>query len=97
MTEQKKDNPSKRSFVSGKLTTGMTQEERKTFEGAYLRSKRVLKLQHEYAKREHERVLSYLDDPTKDVSPGFKDWKDAALWTSGYRHAMKIMMELTRT
>ena len=98
MTEQvKENNPSKRSFVSGKLTTGMTEEEKKTFEGAYLRSKRVLKLQHEYAKKEHARALAYLDNPTKDVSPGFKDWKDAALYTSGYRYAMTIMMELTRT
>ena len=94
--QEKKDNQPSKSFVSHHLIRGMTEEERKQFEGAYLRSKRVLKRQHEFAKREAETTLDLIDNPKKVLS-GLPDWKDKALWASGYRNAMKIMMELTRT
>lgn len=87
--------PVSKSFVSPRITKGMTEEEIKQFENAYIRAKRVLKRIHDYAEREAKYKLELIDDPSKFLSEG--KWHEKALWAAGYRHAMRVMCELTRT
>jgi hypothetical protein len=86
--------PKPRSFVSERLLKGMTDEEIKQFEGSYLRAKRVLKRINEYAEKEGRTKLNMIDDPKSLNAPNYDRFM---AWASGYRYAMRVMQELTRT
>ena len=82
------------SFVSPRLTKGMTEEEIKKFEGAYLRAKRPLKAINSYARKEAQAKLDLIDNPNAYLAD---DWHNKVLWNAGYRYAMRVVLELTRT
>ena len=89
-----KPNPKPRSFVSERLLKGLTDEEIKQFENSYLRSKKVLKVINAYALKQAEEKLKTIDSPASLNAP---NWDKLMAWASGYRYAMRIMQELTRT
>jgi hypothetical protein len=89
------NSPSK-SYVSTKLTRGMSDEDTKKFEGAYIRSKRVLRRIHEHVEREAERGLQNIDNP-QAFSATSGEWANYVAWNAGYRFAMRSVQELTRT
>ena len=82
------------SFVSPRLLKGKTDEEIKQFENSYLRAKRILKSINEYASKEAESKLKTIDSPESLNAP---NWDKLMAWASGYRYAMRITQELTRT
>lgn len=83
-----------RSFVSERLLKGKSDTEIKQFENSYLRAKKVLKEINAYAYRQAEEKLKTIDSPKSLNAP---NWDKLMAWSSGYRHAMRIMQELTRT
>ncbi len=86
--------PKPRSFVSERLLKGKSDEEIKQFENSYLRAKKVLKEINAYAYRQAEEKLNTIDSPKSLNAP---NWDKLMAWSSGYRYAMRIMQELTRT
>ena len=80
--------------VSQKLLKGLTPEEQQKFEGAYKRAKTVLNRQHEYFSKEVDKALMQLDNPTGFETP---NWQYKVAWIGGYRTAMRIAQEMTRT
>ncbi len=86
--------PQALSRVDERLLKGMNEEERKQFEGSYLRSKRVLTQLNAYASKEMESGLKTIESPEAMNVP---NWDKLVAWTAGYRHAMRNMEKLTRT
>lgn len=86
--------PKARSFVSERLLKGKSDEEIKQFENSYLRAKKVLKEINAYAYRQAEEKLTTIDSPKSLNAP---NWDKLMAWSSGFRYAMRIMQELTRT
>ena len=72
----------------------MTPEEREKFEGAYKRAKTVLTRLHAYAERELTNKATAMDSPQAFENA---NWSHLVAWWGGYRAAMRIMSELTRT
>jgi hypothetical protein len=72
----------------------MTEEDKKKFEGSYMRAKTVLNKINEYAGRQVELTTHAIDTPTGFETP---NWQYLVAWQSGYRTAMRITQDLTRT
>lgn len=83
-----------RSKPSERLLKGKTNEERDEFARSYKRAKRVLTELNKYYSRETERVTDLIDSPK-----GFEveNWQYLQAWYAGYRSAMRIAAETTRT
>jgi len=71
----------------------MTAEEVEVFIGAYKRSKRVLSKINEYATREAAAKLKNIESPEAFNIP---NWDKYVAWNAGYRHAMRIIQDMTR-
>lgn len=95
MQEQEQINPSKTSRgPSERLIKGMTAEDRERFSKSYGRAKTVLNRINEYASKEISRQAMAGDSPkTFEVA----NWAYLQAWYAGYRHAMRITQDLTRT
>ena len=89
MSETKTGKPSERLLRQYK-----TQEEKDEFSRSYLRAKRVLTEINKYAAQEVRRNLDIIDSPK-----GFEieNWAYLQAWYAGYRSAMKVTLDLTRT
>jgi len=76
------------------LKTFKTKEERDEFARSYLRAKRVLTQINKYAQQEIKRQSDLIDSPK-----GFEidNWQYLQAWYAGYRSAMRITADLTRT
>lgn len=85
---------SRQSKVPEKLMQGMTPEQRKEFEGSYMRAKKVLKRLNEYGSKEATKSALALDNPANFENA---NWQYLMAWQGGYRTAMRRMEELTRT
>jgi hypothetical protein len=59
-----------------------------------LRSKKMLGIINQYAKKEAEGKLNIVDNPESLNAP---NWEHLMAWASGYRFAMKIIQDITRT
>jgi len=94
MTEQETVNLSKTKGPSERLLRGLTQEEKDRFGKSYGRAKSVLNKINEYASKEVQRQSTLLDSPK-----GFEvaNWQYLQAWYAGYRQAMRVTQELTRT
>jgi hypothetical protein len=85
---------SQRSKVSHLLLQGMTPTEADAYVGAYGRARRVLSRINDYATRQIKEKTHSLDSPTAFESP---NWQYLVAWWAGYRTAMRITQDLTRT
>ena len=94
MNNLQQEQVSSPSKVSQRLLKGMTPEEQKKFTGSYMRAKTVLKRIHEYASKESTKSGLALDNPANFESP---NWQYMIAWHGGYRTAMRIMQDVTRT
>lgn len=83
-----------KSPVDHRLVKGMSDDERKKFEGAYLRSKRVLKRLNELAEVGTQHKLDLMNDPAQFQVPAHSEY---IAWCAGFRNAMQVMQQLTRT
>lgn len=92
--EQEQVNLSKTKGPSERLVKGMTQEEKERFSRSYGRAKTVLNRINEYASREINRQSIAGDSPKTFEVP---NWPYLQAWYAGYRHAMRITQDLTRT
>ena len=81
-------------LASPRLMKGMTPEERDKFDNSYTRAKTVLRRQHAYCERQAQQKLELIDSPE---AMNVENWDKLMAWYSGYRYAMRIMQELTRT
>lgn len=88
MEQPNKGRPSER------LLRGKTEEERDEFARSYKRAKRVLTELNKYYSRETERVTDLIDSPKGFEIP---NWEYLQAWYAGYRSAMRIAAETTRT
>lgn len=86
--------PKRLHLASPRLLKGMTPEEQDKFDSSYKRAKTVLRRQHQYAEREAQLKLELIDSPE---AMNVANWDKLMAWYSGYRYAMRIMRELTRT
>lgn len=95
MTEaQYKELPKGLSKPSERLLQGMTSEQKDQFHRSYGRAKSVLKKINEYAGKEIQSKHIMGDNPkTFEVN----NWAYLQAWYAGYRHAMRITQDLTRT
>lgn len=84
-----------KSLVSNRLTKAMSPEDKKQFEGSYIRSKRVLREINNYASKEAQRGLDHIDNPANFTVGA--EWSTLVSWNAGYRYAMRILQEVTRT
>ena len=95
MQQEIRPQPPSKGTAPYKLTRGMSEEDKTKFDGAYLRSKRVVQRLNEYVEREAHQGLKAIDDP-RTFETG-ADWPYLAAWHSGFRYAMRSVSELTRT
>jgi hypothetical protein len=72
----------------------MTPEEVDSFDASYKRCKKVLRRQHEYAQAQAKMKLELIDSPE---SMNVANWDKLMAWYAGYRNAMRVVMDLTRT
>jgi hypothetical protein len=79
---------------SERLLKGMTQEEKDKFSSTYKRAKTPIQRINQYAAAEVARHSNLLDSPK-----GFEiaNWAYLQAWYAGYRSAMRVTQELTRT
>lgn len=80
--------------VSNRLTKTMTPEEATAFVSSYMRAKKVLKRLNEIATKEMNKSMLALDNPSNFDT---NNWQYMIAWQGGYRTAMRIMEETTRT
>lgn len=79
---------------SERLLKGMTPEEREKFSGSYGRAKTVLSRIHDYVANESRKSTLALDNPANFEHT---NWQYEMAWQGGYRTAMRVVMDLTRT
>lgn len=92
---QEKASPTRpNSPPSERLLKGMTPEERDKFINAYKRAKTVLNKINQYASNEVRRQGELIDSPKGFETP---NWQYLQAWYAGYRQAMRIMADVTRT
>ena len=72
----------------------MTPDEAETFEASYKRASKVLKKINEFAERQANHVFIEMDKPEAFA---IDNWQLMQAWWGGYRHAMRITQDLTRT
>lgn len=84
----------KRANVSQRLLKGMTPEQAEAYKAAYVRARRVLTKINDYAASEIKTKNLAMDNPTAFESP---NWQYLVAWWAGYRTAMRITQDLTRT
>ena len=94
MQEQETLSPSPSKGPSERLCKGMSKEERDKFARSYGRAKTVLNKINEYASKEVARQGIQGDSPKAFEVP---NWPYLQAWYAGYRHAMRITQDLTRT
>lgn len=94
MQEQETLNLSQHKGPSERLLKGMSKEEREVFARSYGRAKTVLKRINQYASAETARQSQLIDSPKGFDIP---NWPYLQAWYAGYRHAMRITQDLTRT
>jgi hypothetical protein len=80
--------------VHASLTKGLEPAEIKILEGAFGRSKRVLKLLNNYFQKESARGLAEMDSPAAFEGA---DWASRHAFYAGYRSAMRKGLGLTKT
>ena len=94
MQEQEQLNLSKTRGPSERLTKGMSQDEREKFSRSYGRAKTVLNRINEYAANEVRSKSIQGDSPKTFEVP---NWAELQAWYAGYRFAMRVVQDLTRT
>ena len=80
--------------VTHRLLKGKTPEEIADFQAAYKRARRVLKELNTYATRQIDNTQGRIDSPETFNSPS---WQYLVAWYGGYRTAMGIVQDWTRT
>lgn len=86
--------PRKTSLPSEQLMKGKSPEEKDKFRRSYMRAKTVLNELNLVAHRELARKNADGDSPT---SFNTENWAYLQAWYAGYRQAMRLMAQLTRT
>ena len=84
----------KKGQVSHRLLKGLTDEERVAYEAAYKRARKVLERINKYATDQSQKTAIQQDNPENFASP---NWQHLVAWYGGYRTAMRIVQDLTRT
>jgi len=79
---------------SERLLKGKGAEEREKFTRSYGRAKTVLAEINGYATNQVVTMSKNMDSPQNFETP---NWQYLNAWQSGYRHAMRITQDLTRT
>lgn len=93
MTQLNQKDPAP-SLVSQRLLKGLSKEEQDRYEKSYRRAKTVLKRINEYAGEEYKKKGFQMETPTSFDTP---NWQYLVAWWSGYRYAMRVTQEITRT
>lgn len=78
---------------SEKLLQGKSPEDREKFTRSYQRAKGVTSEQNRILSRELEATLKGGDNPQNFETP---NWEYKAAWQAGYRHALRLSLDLTR-
>lgn len=86
--------PVPKGQVSNRLTRTMNEEDAKSFTASYGRAKKVLSRINEYAGLELERKQTNIENPKAFE---LANWSHYVAWTAGYRAAMRVTQDLTRT
>jgi hypothetical protein len=94
MQEQETLNHSPSKGPSERLLQGMSAEERDKFIRSYNRAKTVLNRINQFASKEVNRQSSLIDSPKGFEVP---NWPYLQAWYAGYRQAMRVTKDLTRT
>lgn len=94
MQEQETLSHSRSQGPSERLLKGMTAEERDKFSRSYTRAKTVLNRINQVASKEVQRQSTLIDSPKGFEVP---NWPYLQAWYAGYRHAMRVTQDLTRT
>jgi hypothetical protein len=87
-------NKNNRGIVSHRLLKGLPDDEAASFEAAYKRASKVLRKINEYATSQANQTAMKTDDPDNFES---QNWQHLVAWYGGYRTAMRIMQDVTRT
>jgi hypothetical protein len=88
------ENNKKPNSPSERLLKGKGQEEREKFTRSYSRAKTVLNEINKYATQQVVHMSKNMDSPQNFETP---NWQYLNAWQSGYRHAMRVTQDLTRT